>query len=280
MPRHETKGSETKPLPRDGFWGAKAAGDTLGRSARRSRIASPYARLPFRWRREPGALRFPVCRPTHCRWTRGVWRWRPSRGSADLSLTRRARFPTPQQSVPHGPRPVLPRHLALPRARCVRIAGRNAARRAVNRANPLQSWSPDPDLPSERDLAEQFDPPHRPTASAVGARRGAHADNACPDSLDDTPSTDPNATTNLYDPLSFSARAAFYARLANSDSVRKILARDTGNPRASITAVPVVDQTSSRDDPLPFINIIGSATSGAAARATRKGRERTRSAPS
>ena len=82
-----------------------------------------------------------------------------------------------------------------------------------------------------------------------------------------TSSTDPTATTPVYDvPLNFGALAAFYARLANSDGVRRILVRDTGDPGARITAVPVVNTSSSRGGTLPFVNIIGTATSGAAAR--------------
>jgi hypothetical protein len=58
--------------------------------------------------------------------------------------------------------------------------------------------------------------------------------------------------------------SAFYAQLANSDDVQRLLAR-SGPINGTMLATPAVDQITSFRSPLPFISIIGTATTPSAA---------------
>jgi hypothetical protein len=67
-------------------------------------------------------------------------------------------------------------------------------------------------------------------------------------------------------PSQYTALAALYARLAQSDQVNEIMRNDGRGPLAgSFSAVPTADTTYRRADPLPMLSLFGTGSTPAAA---------------
>lgn len=77
-------------------------------------------------------------------------------------------------------------------------------------------------------------------------------------------------TTLSPDPLQFSRVAALYAKLANSDAVKRRVDA-AGNFDGEYTAIPAADNTYGRADPLPMVTVLAdAATPGQATALTRQ----------
>jgi hypothetical protein len=74
-------------------------------------------------------------------------------------------------------------------------------------------------------------------------------------------------TTSFADPTRFSDLAVFYATLAQSDAVQRLM-RSHGRVQGTMTASPVTTFSGSKTAILPLLSINGTASSAAAAQAT------------